>query len=319
MNEKELIEQRKQDKGLKAAMERRELRRPQMPQGLNERVMRKAAEPSRQKKSYWRWAAAACLLIAIGIGVSYQFSETPRTLTQKFTDFNSKVHGLSHRSPRTVTQKSTDSYTEVQGQLAQTPRTITQSSAPNHSTECTQSVSRVQPISQPAVATEEQVLEIRVPADETEPKVVYASVAANKDTIVKAPARMEEFVEKMAEFCKAEAADLDCLKIGEDSTQNRMYVIEDTPENEVFGRLIQMAVWYDNDAPGYFLTFSQQQFLFQLHDPQQNLKYFVVAERISAKRILLYSTHVPLGSQFSMACYLEYKSKLNNGQLIIDN
>ena len=162
-------------------------------------------------------------------------------------------------------------------------------------------------------------MEIRVPADKVEPKVVYASTTIYKDTVVKAPARMEEFVEKMAEFCKAEAAVLDCLKSKDDSTVSRIYVIEDSPEKEVFERLIQMAVWYDNDAPGYFLTFSGQQFLFQLHDLEQNLKYFVMAERINAGRILLYSTHIPLGSQFSMACYLEYRNKLNEGKLIIDN
>ena len=154
------------------------------------------------------------------------------------------------------------------------------------------------------------MIEIQVPRDEVEPKVVYASANIEKDTVVKAPARMEEFVEKMAEFCKAESADLDCLKSKNDSIVSRMYVIEDSPEKEVFERLIQMAVWYDNDAPGYFLTFSGQQFLFQLHDLEQNLKYFVMAERINAGRILLYSTHIPLGSQFSMACYLEFKHKI---------
>ena len=163
------------------------------------------------------------------------------------------------------------------------------------------------------------MIEIQVPRDEAEPKVVYASATIEKDTVVKAPARMEEFVEKMAEFCKAESADLDCLKSKKDSTVSRIYVIEDSPEKEVFERLIQMAVWYDNDAPGYFLTFSGQQFLFQLHDLEQNLKYFVMAERINAGRILLYSTHIPLGSQFSMACYLEYRNKLNEGKMKIDN
>ena len=312
MNEKELNEQRKQDQGLKAALERWEKNRPQMPQGLNERVMRKAAEPSRQKKSYWWAAAAACLLIVIGIGVGYQFSDSPRTLTQKSLSDYSKVPVRLLKSPCPITQKSLSDYTKVHGLSQQSPRPITQSGAPNHSTECTQSANRVQPISQPDMAMEEQELEIRVPADEAEPEVVYASVEIKTDTIFKAPQRMEEFVEKMAEFCKAEAADLDCLKIGEDSTQSRMYVIEDTQENEVFERLIQMAVWYDNDAPGYFLTFSQQQFLFQLHDPQQDLKYFVVAERINAKRILLFCTHAPLGKQINMSCYLEFRNKITN-------
>ena len=166
---------------------------------------------------------------------------------------------------------------------------------------------------QEAKSEEEPMIEIQVPRDEVEPKVVYASTTINKDTVVKAPAMMEEFVEKMAEFCKAEKADLDCLKSKDDSTLSRMYVIEDSPENGVFERLIQMAVWYDNNAPGYFLTFSQKQFLFQLHDLKLNMKYFVMAERINAGRILLYYTHITLGNQFNMACYLEYRNKLNSG------
>ena len=84
MNEKELNEQRTHDKGLKAAMARRRSQRPQMPKGLNERVMQKAAATSSRSRRWW-WAAAACLLIIIGIGVSYQFSDSPRTVSQSTT------------------------------------------------------------------------------------------------------------------------------------------------------------------------------------------------------------------------------------------
>ena len=314
MNEKELNEQRTQDKGLKAAMARRRSQRPQMPKGLNERVMQKAAATSSRSRRWW-WAAAACLLIIIGIGVSYQFSDSPRTISQKSTDNYDKVHVQSVNRPRPISQSGAANQSIGCSQS----QPISQSGAVNHSIGCSQSVNRVQPITQSDVAKEEQIIEIQVPRDEVEPKVVYASTTIYKDTVVKAPARMEEFVEKMAEFCKAETVDLDCMKSKNDSIVSRIYVIEDSPEKEVFERLIQMAVWYDNDAPGYFLTFSGQQFLFQLHDLEQNLKYFVMAERINAGRILLYSTHIPLGSQFSMACYLNYRNKLNEGKLKIDN
>ncbi len=312
MNEKELNEQRTQDKGLKAAMARRRSQRPQMPKGLNERVMQKAAATSSRSRRWW-WAAAACLLIIIGIGVSYQFSDSPRTVSQSTMVSQSIDHGQLVNRPRSVSQSTTVNQSIGCSQSVNRVQPITQSGAANHSIGCNQSLNRVQPITQSDVAKEEQIIEIQVPRDEAEPKVVYASANIEKDTVVKAPARMEEFVEKMAEFCKAETVDLDCLKSKDDSTVSRIYVIEDSPEKEVFERLIQMAVWYDNNAPGYFLTFSGQQFLFQLHDLEQNLKYFVMAERINAGRILLYSTHIPLGSQFSMACYLDYRNKLNGG------
>lgn len=291
MNEKELNEQRTQDKGLKTAMARRRSQRPQMPKGLNERVMQKAAANSSRSRRWWA-AAASIVAVSVLAFIGYEYEERKAVSSERLaTISSSRVKEVTTVEP---------SHTEKREEV------IVKS-------EKVQEVQRVQEVQ------EEPMIEIQLPRDEVEPKVVYASATIEKDTVVKAPARMEEFVEKMAEFCKAESADLDCLKSKNDSIVSRMYVIEDSPEKEVFERLIQMAVWYDNNAPGYFLTFSGQQFLFQLHDLEHNLKYFVMAERINAGRILLYSTHIPLGSQFSMACYLDYRNKLNEGKLKIEN
>lgn len=296
MNEKELNEQRTQDKGLKAAMARRRSQRPQMPKGLNERVMQKAAATSSRGRRWWA-AAASIVAVSVLAFIGYEYEERKAVSSERVaTISSSRVKEVTMVEP---------SHTVQEVQRAQKVQVVQE----------VQEVQKVKDVKkvQEVKSEEEPMIEIQLPRDEVEPKVVYASTTINKDTVVKAPARMEEFVEKMAEFCKAEAVDLDCLKSKDDSTVSRIYVIEDSPEKEVFERLIQMAVWYDNDAPGYFLTFSGQQFLFQLHDLEQNLKYFVMAERINAGRILLYSTHIPLGSQFSMACYLDYRNKLNGG------
>ena len=303
MNEKELNEQRTQDKGLKTAMARRRSQRPQMPKGLNERVMQKAAATSSRSSRGWWAAAASIVAVSVLAFIGYEYEERKAVSSERVaTISSSRVKEVTTVEP---------SHTVQEVQRAQEVQVVQE----------VQEVQKVKDVKkvQEAKSEEEPMIEIQLPRDEVEPKVVYASTTINKDTVLKAPARMEEFVEKMAEFCKAESADLDCLKSKNDSIVSRMYVIEDSPEKEVFERLIQMAVWYDNDAPGYFLTFSGQQFLFQLHDLEQNLKYFVMAERINAGRILLYSTHIPLGSQFSMACYLDYRNKLNEGKLIIDN
>lgn len=302
MNEKELNEQRTQDKGLKAAMARRRSQRPQMPKGLNERVMQKAAATSSRGRRWWA-AAASIVAVSVLAFIGYEYEERKAVSSERVaTISSSRVKEVTMVEP---------SHTVQEVQRAQKVQVVQE----------VQEVQKVKDVKkvQEVKSEEEPMIEIQLPRDEVEPKVVYASTTINKDTVVKAPARMEEFVEKMAEFCKAESADLDCLKSKNDSIVSRMYVIEDSPEKEVFERLIQMAVWYDNNAPGYFLTFSGQQFLFQLHDLEHNLKYFVMAERINAGRILLYSTHIPLGSQFSMACYLDYRNKLNEGKLIIDN
>ncbi len=302
MNEKELNEQRTQDKGLKAAMARRRSQRPQMPKGLNERVMQKAAATSSRGRRWWA-AAASIVAVSVLAFIGYEYEERKAVSSERVaTISSSRVKEVTMVEP---------SHTVQEVQRAQKVQVVQE----------VQEVQKVKDVKkvQEVKSEEEPMIEIQLPRDEVEPKVVYASTTINKDTVVKAPARMEEFVEKMAEFCKAESADLDCLKSKNDSIVSRMYVIEDSPEKEVFERLIQMAVWYDNNAPGYFLTFSGQQFLFQLHDLEHNLKYFVMAERINAGRILLYSTHIPLGSQFSMACYLDYRNKLNEGKLKIDN
>lgn len=296
MNEKELNEQRTQDKGLKAAMARRRSQRPQMPKGLNERVMQKAAATSSRGRRWWA-AAASIVAVSVLAFIGYEYEERKAVSSERVaTISSSRVKEVTMVEP---------SHTVQEVQRAQKVQVVQE----------VQEVQKVKDVKkvQETKSEEEPMIEIQLPRDEVEPKVVYASTTVDKDTVVKAPARMEEFVEKMAEFCKAESADLDCLKSKNDSIVSRMYVIEDSPEKEVFERLIQMAVWYDNNAPGYFLTFSGQQFLFQLHDLEQNLKYFVMAERINAGRILLYSTHIPLGSQFSMACYLDYRNKLNGG------
>jgi|GEM_PF-2161521 len=303
MNEKELNEQRTQDKGLKAAMARRRSQRPQMPKGLNERVMQKAAATSSRSRRWWWAAAASIVAVSVLAFIGYEYEERKAVSSERLvTISSSRVKEVTTVEP---------SHTVQEVKRAQEVHVVQE----------VQEVQKVKDVKkvQDVKSEEEQIIEIQVPRDEAEPKVVYASANIEKDTVVKAPARMEEFVEKMAEFCKAETADLDCLKSKNDSIVSRIYVIEDSPEKEVFERLIQMAVWYDNDAPGYFLTFSGEQFLFQLHDLEQNLKYFVMAERINAGRILLYSTHIPLGSQFSMACYLNYRNKLNEGKLTIDN
>ena len=308
MNEKELNEQRTQDKGLKAAMARRRSQRPQMPKGLNERVMQKAAATSSRGRRWWA-AAASIVAVSVLAFIGYEYEERKAVSSERLaTISSSRVKEVTMVEP---------SHTVQEVQRAQEVQVV-QEVQEVQEVQVVQEVQEVQKVKdvkkvQEVKSEEEPMIEIQLPRDEVEPKVVYASTTINKDTVVKAPARMEEFVEKMAEFCKAESADLDCLKSKNDSIVSRMYVIEDSPEKEVFERLIQMAVWYDNDAPGYFLTFSGQQFLFQLHDLEQNLKYFVMAERINAGRILLYSTHIPLGSQFSMACYLDYRNKLNGG------
>lgn len=247
----------------------------------------------------WRWAAAAaCLLIIIGIGVSYQFSDSPQPISQNSTDLHNKLHGLSQQTPRTFTTKSTDFQHKVHGLLPQSPRTSAKETTDSSTTERTQPADQIY---QP-----------------TDPNVHYAhhSTATSEDTTYLAPSLVNDFIAKFANYYKVTPVALNCAY---DSTETRVvsnaYIFPDKEEVNVIGRMLQIAVKYGNDAPGYGLSLSRDQFIFQLSDNRKQTKYLWLAERVGG-RILLYATHAPLESQLSMACYLEYRNKLNSGLLI---
>ena len=70
MKEDDMNHLRQQDKNLRDALRQEEAELPQMPADLNARLMqRMESEQPNQHRTMWRWmAAAACLLLLIGIG-----------------------------------------------------------------------------------------------------------------------------------------------------------------------------------------------------------------------------------------------------------
>ncbi|MBP5714497.1 MAG: hypothetical protein J6X07_07360 [Prevotella sp.] len=70
MKEEEMSHLRQQDQNLRDALRQEEAALPQMPADLNARLMqRMESEQPKQHRTLWRWmAAAACLLLLIGIG-----------------------------------------------------------------------------------------------------------------------------------------------------------------------------------------------------------------------------------------------------------
>jgi hypothetical protein len=103
--------------------------------------------------------------------------------------------------------------------------------------------------------------------------------------------------------------ELNCSAANDSSMVSAVYVFPDNDEIDVFGRLLQVACWYDSKTPGYLLNFSHQQFFFELKDLRKQLQYRWIAERVNGK-ILLYGTHAPLGAKESSACYQEYRNEL---------
>ena len=131
-----------------------------------------------------------------------------------------------------------------------------------------------------------------------------------KDTVpYQDPARVDEFIVKLATYHKVNEGELTCSSANDSSLVSAVYVFPDTKEIDLFSRLLQVACWYSDETPGYLLNFSHQQFFFELKDMRKQLKYRWIAERINGK-ILFYGTHAPLDTKESSACYQEYRDEL---------
>lgn len=141
-----------------------------------------------------------------------------------------------------------------------------------------------------------------------EPKAIYASNEAS-DSTYQEPSRMDDFIEKFARYNQVEPVALECALKGDSTMMSVAYVFPDKKELDVFGRLLQAACWYDDATPGYHLNFSHLQFFFELKDERKGLKYLWIADRINGK-ILLYSTHSPIGTTVSSECYQRLRDGL---------
>ena len=115
------------DTDLREALRRRYANTPSLPTDFTERLReRMDTKPAAShRRHWWGWmsAAAACLLIAIGLGVYYEFNKAP--------------HSIAKLS-------APDNKTECT-QLSNRVHPIEQSSAPDEVIECTQSSNRGAP------------------------------------------------------------------------------------------------------------------------------------------------------------------------------
>ena len=143
-----------------------------------------------------------------------------------------------------------------------------------------------------------------------DPNLHYAAHDPAEETVpYQDPARVDEFIEKMAAYHNIKEGELKCGAANDSNVVSRVYVFPDKKEVDVFGRLLQVACCYSDETPGYHLNFSHQQFFFELKDQRKQLQYRWIAERINGK-ILLYGTNAPIGAQTTSACYQEFRNEL---------
>lgn len=134
-------------------------------------------------------------------------------------------------------------------------------------------------------------------------KVIYASAS---DTAYQSPARVDEFIVKLANYYGMEQEVLDCNS-ATDAT-NYLYVFPDEMEVDVIGRLLQIACWYNKNTPGYQLRMSQDEFYFELSDTHEGRRYMWLAEKIG-DNTFLYGVNAPTGVGFSNTCYMDFRDK----------
>ena len=263
------------------------------PDQLTDRIMHRLGDlepevqhrPARVVSLRRRWiAAAACLLLIIGIGT---------TLLQK--EETKKPEAMVAKAETAAVEVPVVAEVEVAEE--------------QHTAENIQSTAKV------TRRVEEKASEAEVPETSCvepaeEPNLLYASHELTQDTLpYQDPARVDEFIAKLAAFNHVEQGELQCSQPVDSSMVSSVYVFPDKEEINVFGRLLQVACWYSDETPGYFLSFSHQQFFFELKDLRKELQYRWVAERVNGK-ILLYGTCAPIGANVSSACYQEFRDEL---------
>ena len=246
-------------------------------------------QPKARTIHLWRrLSIAASILFTIGIGATLMLNDRQEQASElvvaKATPKKETV-----QQGRTLNPRASYSQSEDVVLLVRPRRTVAKTTA--------------RPQQRREVAEE-------TPIPMSDPNLHYAAHELTKDTVpYQDPARVDEFIAKMAAYNKVKEGELKCSAINDSSMMSTVYVFPDTKEIDLFSRLLQVACCYKNETPGYFLNFSHQQFFFELKDMRKQLQYRWIAERING-RILLYGTHAPLGTKESSACYQEYRDEL---------
>lgn len=289
------------DQDLREALRRREARRtkPEVPADFCDSIMEEIA-PKKSSRTVWRWmAVAASILLLIAVGVTIAPKSDDDTLVAEHVKQEPKGSPTILQTEKTASTDAMNTVYKQDEPAVQTVRTKANSVPKSQEKE----VKR-----QEAVVNRQETV---VSSQETIPHLHYAAYVPTEDSTYQAPSRMDEFIAKMAAFNKVEAVAMDCTP-GDSLAVGKAYVFDDKQELDLFGRLLQAACWYDSKTPGYLLNFSHQQFFFTLKDLHKNEKYLWIAERIVGGRILLYSSHSPIGTEVSSTCYQTYREQLTH-------
>ena len=293
------MNKRYKDTDLREALHRKYADTPQLPADFMAKMeARMDAKPVAKTRRLWPWVAvAASFLLMIGIGLTMMPTEQqPKTeaMVAQNTKKAPAIEQPSESERPFLSQQEAVSLTE-KGRVAN----------PSRRTE------RPKATDQESASDGLKATQYEADSDLLDdPNLHYASHDLSKDTVpYQDPARVDDFIAQLADYHQVKQGLLKCSQPVDDNVVNTVYVFPDKDEINLFGRLLQVACWYDSKTSGYHLNFSQEQFFFELKDLRRQLQYRWIAERING-RILLYGTHAPLGVKESSACYQEYRDEL---------
>lgn len=237
------------------------------------------------------WIVAACV---VGLVIMLL-----RPSAEKDIDMPHIAKVLPKVAEPQVKQPETMTTTKSEKRFKEKPVSSIKSKKTNAGKSSEQEVSRSE--------NENEDIEIIVPDDE--PRAYAASKENTDDERYQDPAKMDEYIAKLAEINNVNKVSLKDASQKDSTMTATVYVFQDSKELDLFGKLLQVACWYKSDSPGYYLNFSQLQFLFQLKDMKKSRSYMWQAERIG-HQILVYMVRVPIGAKINSANYKEYRQKL---------
>ncbi len=297
------MEEKYKDTDLREALRRKYADTPKLPENFMESMKLQTGEQTKPElvpaaKRWWWVTVAACLLLIIGIGLTFMPTDRQE---QSATKAIAKAEPKPQQTTNLANKTNSSANTQHPTPNTQHPETNTLKPAP-----CTQQSET----NNQHLATNNQHPTTNTQHPTTNTQLCYATHKLSEDTIpYQDPARVDDFIAKMAAYNKVKEGELACSASAGSSVVSSVYVFPDNQEIDLFSRLLQVACRYSDKTSGYHLNFSHQQFFFELKDMRHQLQYRWIAERINGA-ILLYSTNAPIGVEVSSACYQEYRDEL---------
>ena len=309
-----------QDVNLREAVARRARKYPQRPQGLDERVMERMASGSHAphftppRRKLWL-SAAACVAAALFVGYTLYnkvelpvspVGETAQLLPQPHeADADTIVPELKEENTVKPLLAREEVAAPVRPTLQKEEADLPQTPVKEEVGAVAEQLADVP--TEPSPAADVLVVQaVEVPsADEG---LLAAAVTADEDSAYQDPDRVNECIARFADYHGVEPVNQDRAVPLDSNAAVTIYVFPDKKDVDVWGRMLQMALWYDNAQPGYHLDLSPEQLFFELRDEKKGRQYRWIAERIEG-RILLCCAHSPIGAHVPINSYFDYRNR----------